>query len=289
MTKLTPQRGLRIFISNRPLLFLRMLAMVCLLALSSQPVRAQVGCGSIVGNVTDASGGGMSGASVKITLIQTNDSRSVLTNDAGGYTVTTVIPGTYRVEVTRPGFRTFAASDILVNQNNVVRVDAQLQVGAVTERIEVTATALAELQTERADVHAEITTKSMQELPQANRAYLGLLQLVPGVTPPAGQLSGGTNNPSKGMSFSFNGSNGPAQTLRIEGINGFNPRNRGYQSYVPSVEAIQNVNIATNANDAEQGIAGGASVNVMLKSGSNETHGGADLYNINSAFEPNNF
>jgi hypothetical protein len=106
----------------------------------------------------------------------------------------------------------------------------------------------------------------MEELPQANRAYLGLLQLVPGVLPPGGQLSGGTNNPSKGMSFAFNGSNGTAQTVRIEGINGLNPWNRGYQSYVPSVEAIQNVNIATNANDAEQGIAGGASVNVMLKS-----------------------
>ena len=55
------------------------------------------------------------------------------------------------------------------------------------------------------------------------------------------------------------------------------------------MEAIQNVNIATNANDAEQGIAGGASVNVMLKSGSNETHGGAVPYNINSDFEANNF
>src|ERR1700730_9320272 len=85
--------------------------LVCLLALSIQPARAQVAFGSIVGNVTDASGGGMSGTTVKITLIQTNDSRTVQTNDDGGYTITTVIPGTYRVEVTRPGFRTFAASD----------------------------------------------------------------------------------------------------------------------------------------------------------------------------------
>src|SRR5689334_11233487 len=155
MTKLTPQRGLGLFTSNGRLHFLGMLTLVCFLALSSQPVQAQVAFGSIVGNVTDASGGGMSGASVKITLILTNDSRSVVTNDAGAYTVTTVIPGTYRVEVIKPGFHTFAATDILVNQNNVVRVDAQLQVGAVTERIEVTATPLAELQTERADVHAE--------------------------------------------------------------------------------------------------------------------------------------
>ncbi len=136
--------------------FLPVLALlVCLLALFSQSANAQVAFGSIVGNVTDASGGGISGASVNITLIQTNDSRTGLTNEAGGYTIATVIPGTYRVEITKAGFRTFVASDILVNQNNVVRVDAQLQVGAVTERIEVTTTATAELQTERADVHAD--------------------------------------------------------------------------------------------------------------------------------------
>src|SRR5690348_7773868 len=101
MTKLTPKWGPWVFISSGRLPFLRMLPLVCLLALSSQPVQAQVAFGSIVGNVSDASGGGMPGASVKITLIQTNDSRSVITNDAGGYTITTVIPGTYRVEVSR--------------------------------------------------------------------------------------------------------------------------------------------------------------------------------------------
>jgi hypothetical protein len=287
-SRFTPQRGLELIYVGR-LLCLGAFALVWFLALSNQLANAQVVSGSMVGNVTDAAGGSVPGASVKITLTTTNDSRAVLTDATGAYTIPTVTPGTYRVEITREGFRTFVASDIRVNQNNVIRVDAELSVGALTERIEVTTTATAELQTERADVHAEITTKAMQELPQANRAYLGLLQLVPGVLPPGGQLSGGTNNPSKGMSFAFNGSNGTAQTVRIEGINGLNPWNRGYQSYVPSVEAIQNVNIATNANDAEQGIAGGASVNVMLKSGSNETHGGAYLYNINSAFEANNF
>ena len=100
-------------------------------------------------------------------------------------------PGTYRVEVTKEGFRTFVAADILVNQNNVVRVDAQLQVGAQAERIEVTTTATAELQTERADVHAEIASTDLLDLPQANRTYSGLLEVVPGVMPPGGQLSGG--------------------------------------------------------------------------------------------------
>ena len=175
-----------------------------------------------------------------------------------------------------------------MNQNNVVRVDAQLSVGATTERVEVTAEAAA-LQTDRADVHAEISTQALQGLPQPNRTYEGLLELVPGVVPPGGQLAGGTNNPSKGENFAFNGSGTTAPTVRIEGVDGINPWSRSYQSYVPSIEAIQDVNVATNANDAEQGVAGGATVNVILKSGTNATHGAAYEYNMDSAFEANNF
>jgi hypothetical protein len=274
---------------NGPVPFLAVLAVVCLLALFSQSASAQTTFGSMVGNVTDASGGGIPSASVKITLTTTNDTRTVQTDAAGAYTVTTVTPGTYRVEISREGFSTFVASDILVNQNNVVRVDAQLAVGALAERVEVTTTATAELQTERADVHSEIASNDLLDLPQANRTYSGLLEVVPGVIPPGGQLSGGTNNPSKSMSFSVNSTNSTAPTVRIEGVDSMNTWVRNYQSYVPSVEAIQNVNVVTNANDAEQGIAGGASVNVMLKSGSNATHGAAYAYNSNAALEANNF
>ena len=95
MTKLTPRWGLGMSIHNGRFLFLGASALLCLLALSSQPASAQVAFGSIVGNVTDASGGGMSGTTVKITLIQTNDSRTVQTNDDGGYTITTVIPAAF--------------------------------------------------------------------------------------------------------------------------------------------------------------------------------------------------
>jgi hypothetical protein len=274
---------------NCRLFTLVVLGFVCLLALLSQPASAQVAFGSMVGNVSDASGAAVPGASVKITLTSTNDVRTVQTDAAGAYTITTVTPGTYKVEVTREGFRTFAASDVLVNQNNVVRVDAQLQIGAQAERIEVTTTATAELQTERADIHSEISTQAFIDLPQPNRSYEGLLELVPGTAPPAGQLSGGTNNPSKSMTFAFNGTGTAGGTVRIEGMNAINPWNTSAQSVVPSIEAIQNVNVATNANDSEQGLAGGASVNVMLKSGSNETHGGVYEYNSDSAFEANNF
>jgi hypothetical protein len=264
-----------------------------LAALTIQPIliqqaNAQVAFGSVVGNVTDTSGSAIPGAAVKITLVQTNDVRTAESNGSGSYTIATVTPGTYRVEISREGFRSFVAPDILVNPNNVVRVDAQLQVGAVSETVEVIATTAA-LQTDRGDVHAEVTSRDLLELPQPNRTYTGLLEIVPGTTPPAGQLQGGTNNPSKSMTFSFNGTGTAASTVRIEGINALNFWSTSAQSYVPSVEAIQTVNVATNSNDAEQGQAGGASVNVQLKSGSNDLHGGLFWYNSTSATEANNF
>ena len=179
-------------------------------------------------------------------------------------------------------------SDILVNQNNVVRVDAQLQVGAQTEKIQVTAEA-ALLQTDRADIHAEVATQVLENMPQATRTYEGLMGMVPGAVFATGQLGGGTNNPSKSMQFTFNGTGTNGAQVRIEGVSANNPWQYYNTSYVPSIEAIQNVNVATNANDSEQALSGGASVNVMLKSGTNETHGAAFAYNVNSKFEANNF
>src|SRR6516164_8531807 len=101
----------------------------------NQPAKAQVLFGSVVGNVTDATGAGVPGAAIKITEMQTNESRSALTNETGTYTISTVPAGTYQVEILKQGFRGFLTSNILVNQNNVVRVDAQLEVGAQAERI----------------------------------------------------------------------------------------------------------------------------------------------------------
>jgi hypothetical protein len=286
--RVTPQWGLNVLCCSGRLPCFGALALISLLALSSHPANAQVAFGSMVGNVTDASGSAIPGASVKITMTQTNDSRTIETSELGSYTISTVTPGTYQIEITRDGFRSFVAPNVLVNPNNVVRVDAQLQIGAVSERVEVEATAAA-LQTDRADIHAEVTSKELIDLPQPNRTYSGLLALVPGTTPPAGQLQGGTNNPSKSMTFSFNGTGTSASTVRIEGVNALNFWNTSAQSFVPSVEAIQTVNVATNAQDAEQGLSAGASVNVQLKSGTNELHGGTYWYNSTSATQANSW
>lgn len=193
-----------------------------LLIICNQKSSAQVLFGSIVGNVTDATGAGVPAATVKITETATNESRLVQTNEAGVYNLTTVTAGTYKIEISKEGFRSFVASSVVLNQNNVVRVDAQLQVGAQTERVEVTSEADA-LQTDRADLHAEVGTQALENLPQPTRAYEGLVQLVPGATPPTGQLAGGTNNPSKSMEFAFNGTGISGPAVRIEGVSAMNP------------------------------------------------------------------
>src|SRR5712664_1735003 len=95
------QRGCELLTNKGRALFSGVLTVFCLLTLSGSSSYAQVAFGSMVGNVTDASGSAIPGATVKITLVQTNDSRSVETNEVGGYTIATVTPGTYQVEITK--------------------------------------------------------------------------------------------------------------------------------------------------------------------------------------------
>lgn len=112
------------FAAAAPVLAFTLLLIVC-----NQKASAQVLFGSIVGNVTDASGSDVPGATIKIIETSTGESRSVQTNDAGVYNLTTVTGGTYQIEIAKTGFRSFVASSVLLNQNNVVRVDAQLELG----------------------------------------------------------------------------------------------------------------------------------------------------------------
>jgi hypothetical protein len=258
-------------------------------ALSCVQVKAQTLYGSVVGTITDNTGAAVPGANVVITETQTNDSRTVTSDNGGVYTVSTVPPGNYQVNITKDGFQGFKTTGIEVTPNNVVRVDAQLSIGAVSQTVEVQSGVAAQLQTDTADVHSEISSKALETVPQATRSYQGILNLVPGVVPPGGQLSGGTNNPSKSMQFAANGTGVQGPNIRIEGVSATNPWVQQYTSFVPSVESIQSINVVTNSPDAEQGLSGGPSVTVQLKSGSNSIHGGFYEYNINNATESRSF
>ena len=228
--------------------------------------------GSLVGNVTDETGAALPGASVSITQRETNLVREVVTNETGSYNVPNLLPGTYQVDVKLPGFSTFTARDISVRQGLDVRVDAKLSVGTLEESIIVSGQA-AVLQTESAAVQSLTTATQLETVPTSGRAYQTALALMPGVAQPNYDQSGGSNNPTRAMAITVNGQPPNNTVIRLDGVSQINQFFQQIQAYSPSLEAIETVSVVTNSFDADQGMAGGASVNVQVKSGTNTLAG----------------
>ena len=252
---------------------------VTLVLITPATAWSQVLYGSIVGNVKDVSGGAVPGATVTITSRETSQIRTATTNEEGGYSVSTVQSGTYDIKATKEGFRPIAENSVAVTINSVARIDFTMQVGNVSESVEVSAQALS-LQTDRAEVRAEITTKTLTDVPvPGQRNYQALFVTIPGIAMNGTPHSVGSN-PSRSMSFSANGANRAANNTRIDGASATNVWLPHIASYVPALESIETVNIVTNSFDAEQGLAGGAAVTVQVRSGSNDLHGAGFWYHL---------
>jgi hypothetical protein len=251
-------------------------------------LHAQVIYGSLVGNVTDPSDSRIPQATVTITNTGTGQSRTATTDDRGGYLVPDLQAGVYDVKVSAPGFVTYSRTGVQVSQNTVVRVDVQLQVGAVTESVTVGAQ-MATLQTDRSDVNAELQSRELRDLPLGGyRNYQALMKLVPGVTPPndAHSIAG---NPMRSQVMNVNGTSYSNNATRVDGAATTFLWLPHITAYVPPVEAIDSVNIVTNSLDAEQGLASGAAISVSLKSGTNELHGSAFEFHTNSSLKAKKF
>ncbi|HQR34025.1 MAG TPA: TonB-dependent receptor [Blastocatellia bacterium] len=248
-----------------------------LTCVSSGIANAQVLYGSMVGNVVDNNGAAVPSATVKITNKATNQSRDAVTNSEGAYNFSTVQTGFYDITVSKTGFKTFTRSNQEVTLNNITRSDIALEVGAVSETVSVTADSVL-LQTDRAEVRAELTSQTLQNLPiPPGRNYQQLLRALPGITPPNNAHSIPTN-PSRALQYNVNGTNSSSNNVRIDGASQYNLFLPHVTAYVPSLEAIETVNVVTNNFDAEQGLAGGAAINVQIKSGTNKMHGSAFEY-----------
>ncbi len=263
-------------------------AMLFILAsqLANHYVDAQTLYGSIVGTVTDTSGAVIPNATVTATNIATNGTRDVSSNVSGMYTLSTVPAGIYTVHVSKNGFKTFQANGVEVAINATARVDAALAVGRESESISVNADT-AVLETDRVDLHGNISSEQLTDLPQPTRTFEGLIGLLPGVTPPnpLWAAGGGTNNPDKSMILSMNGTSQSGAALSVDGVSSYNPWVQFFQTAIPSTEAIETVNVVTASSGADEGIVNGGSVRVQIKSGTNSFHGEAYWYNIINALE----
>jgi hypothetical protein len=257
------------------------LVLVMLVANTPCRTHAQVLYGSIVGTVTDQKGAIVPGASVKATETGTNTILSGTAGSGGTYTIVNAPAGSYTVNIEKEGFQTFSAQNVRVSINTTTRVDGSLNVGSTSETVTVQSSTT-ELQTDRADVHHDLSSQELLEIPTPVRSYQGLLGSLPG----ASQLSfggGGTNNPTKSMAVGFNGSAFTNTDFRIEGVSAQDAWAAFDSTARPSVEAIDTVNVVSGTADVEQGLNSGATVSIQLKSGSNQIHGSAYWYHTDQA------
>ncbi len=239
-------------------------------------VRAQVLYGSLTGNVTDPSAAAVPGAKVEALDVGTGVSRQATTDERGAYLFTNLQPGTYKVRIAVPSFKTLVEDNVTVNANEVRRVDGALQISQTSETVEVSASANI-LQTDKADVHQDLTSQEVSELPYSGgegKNFQSLLFLIPGAgiiaAPEANSEAG---NPQRAQTLFMNGISSTGNSTKLDGTTISYPWLPVNIAYVPPSEAIETVNVTTNAFDAEQGAAGGAAVNVQIKSGTNDLHG----------------
>src|SRR5262252_9543339 len=252
---------------------------VVLVLASSVLAAAQAVKGSLLGNVSDASGLVLPGVTVTITEVNTNISYSTVSNESGYYVFSNLKDGTYRVVAELIGFKRVLRDGVEVPVNTTVRVDLKLEVGAIEESVTVVG-ASPLLQTDRADTGRIIGSMHLQEVPLAfNRNFQGMLVTVPGASRPFRPHSE-FFNAQDSLSTNVNGQSRLANNVQIEGIDD-NHRTGLLTTLIPSAEAIETVNISTSAYDAEFGRAGGAITNVTLKSGGNDLKGSVFAFGNN--------
>jgi hypothetical protein len=253
---------------------------ICLLLVSSRPVHAQLVFGSLVGNVTDPTDAAVPEAKVEATHAGFGRTWETTTNAAGAFSFTSLPTGTYKIKIVASGFRGFTQDNVVVSNNSVVRANARLELGAVSETTQVTADAVT-LQTDTADVRNEIRSEDLQNIPVPfARNFQNLLVTVPGFSPPANAHSISAN-PSRSLQTQAMGTTAASIAVRVDGATAGHPWLPHIAGYIPSLDSIETVNIVTGNFDADNGFAGGASINVQIKSGTNAFHGSGYEYHNN--------
>ncbi len=220
----------------------------------------------------------------------TGVSRSVTANSSGIYTVDNLQAGTYNVIVSSPNFATFKSQGVSVSPNEVTRVNASLAVKGVSQEVTVTG-APPLLQTDKADVNYDISTVQLAQIPTTSsegRNFQALYKLVPGMSPPSEQNSA-AGNPERAQGVNVNGMTWVNNNTRVDGASVAYPWLPYLIAYIPPQDAIGSVNVVTNSFTADQGTAGGAVINVTIKSGTNQFHGSAWEYNSENAYNANSF
>src|SRR5258705_13539376 len=266
---------------------------VSFLSLNTVSVQAQTLYGTIQGQVQDQQGAAIGKAEVTVRNLETGAVRKVNANDAGAYQVTSIPPGSYELTASTAGFKTDVRSGITVTVGAEINVNFSLTVGAVSEKIEVTAEA-AQVDTSSATLGGFVNSTTIRELPLNGRDWISLSLLQPGVSPNASQNQNDLSRAQRGngLSLYISGGRHTDNAFRIDGVsvNDYANGSPGSALRVSmGLDAIREFSVLTNSYSAEYGRGAGGVVNAITKSGTNQIHGGAYYFHRNSALDARNF
>lgn len=244
---------------------------------------------TILGTVTDSSGSVMPDAQVTVSNDERGFTRKVTSDAEGGYSVARIPIGEYEITAEKTGFQTLVRKGIHLDPGQTLRLDLQLQVGAVTEQVVISANAVA-VETETGAISHVVTSGQVSELNLEARNFANLATLIPGVAP----LGTGFDPTSVGVlanaTLSFNGVPGNFNNWEIDSTNNVD-QGSGSNSLMlyPSIDSIAEFRISTSNYSAEYGKSGGANIEVVTKSGTKEFHGDLFEYVRNDAFDANDW
>src|SRR3984957_6334716 len=264
------------------------IASICAVILFSIPASSQTTAGRVLGTVSDQSGAAVAGARVLVTDTQRGESRTLSTDDSGGYVAPELLPGNYKIRVEAKGFKTTERPNVVVEVATDLRVDFTLQAGQVSETV-VVQEEVPLLNATSSTLGGTLSNKEINDLPLNGRNYENLLQLRPGVI----------RYPGGGFSTtSANGLRAEDNAYYIEGLFNSEPYSgqaivngagiAGDSATILPIDSIQEFNLQQNP-PAEYGYKPGAVVNVGLKSGTNAMHGSAFIFGRDGALDARNY
>ncbi|MCL4851513.1 MAG: carboxypeptidase regulatory-like domain-containing protein, partial [Bryobacteraceae bacterium] len=267
--------------------FSTFLVVLMALSLAIPPSFCQEVSAGITGAVTDATGGAVAQAAVTARDVDRGTTWNTTTNEQGIYFFPRVPPGNYELRIEAKGFKAAVRPGIVLESTQRARVDVSLEIGAVTESIEVTGSAPL-LQTDRTEVGGVITTNRLTNSPMISRNYIILTLLNPGVTTTNPAAFNNDQRTTGGGRPYVNGNRKEANNFLLDGIDN-NQVSDNLTSYQPNLDAISEVRMITNNASAEFGNFQGGIINVLMKSGTNDLHGSLFHFWRNDKLNANNW
>jgi hypothetical protein len=237
--------------------------------------------GSIVGTVKDPSGAAVTGAKLTLTQQSTNAKMEAVSDTNGGFQFLQLAPAVYSLVVESQGFKKVTEQRILVQVDQITHVDVALEIGSVTQIVEVTSAATPLLETDRSTLSSVVDSQVISNMPLNARQYLDLALLTPGVLPSATGTQGG--------GFNVAGARSQSNVFLLDGVSNIDTQVNSALGNFRITDAVQEFAVQTSVATAEFGRGTGGQVSIVTKSGSNQFHGSAFEYLRNSVLDAADF